>query len=328
MGNMASRQRMRRDTSMQDDLPPRCLALATGEIVPNGHSNNARMFLVAGTPLSDDEIRAHGHALTEPQQRRLLYRQAMTLYLQWIAQHWTRLATALPARLAALRTEAVRVGCHAREPGQVAYLQLAWETFTQCAVDHHAICPVQRQAILIKTWAMFLTAVTEHATVLRREQTVQRFFDYLRDGFASNKIYLRALDGEMPEDPATWGWTPTTVWNAEAKEHVPTYEPRQASLLGHVDDDSLYLIPKALEQYLHQAAKAESRAWPADMTSLLRELQAIGAIDTRTDAKTGRLYRELQKKIQGVNQRRLFLHRAAVQMADEGAEEEDPDVPF
>jgi hypothetical protein len=139
MGNMTSRQRMRRDTTMQDELPPRCLALATGELVPNGHSNNARMFLVSVPPLNAEEIRTYGEALTKPQQSRALYAQAMTTYIQWIAQQWSTLAKELPQRHAVLRQEAAESGCHAREPGQVAYLQLAWETFTQCAVDHEAI---------------------------------------------------------------------------------------------------------------------------------------------------------------------------------------------
>ena len=94
MGNMASRQRMRRDTTMQEELPPRCLALATGELVPSGHSNNARMFLVAVPPLSPEESRTHGAALTPAQANRAHYALAMAVYVQWIAQQWRRLAKA------------------------------------------------------------------------------------------------------------------------------------------------------------------------------------------------------------------------------------------
>ncbi len=61
--------------------------------------------------------------------------------------------TDLPARYAELRQEAAEAGCHAREPGQVAYLQLAWETFTQCAVDHGALSAAERTAILATTKA-------------------------------------------------------------------------------------------------------------------------------------------------------------------------------
>ena len=306
MGNMASRQRMRRDTTMQEELPPRCLALATGELVPNGHSNNARMFLVAVPPLSPEESRTHGAALTPAQATRARYAQAMAVYVQWIAQHWDALAAQLPKRYAELRHDVAAAGCHTREPGQLAYLQLAWETFTQCAVDHGALSADERTAILGTTKARFLEAVEDHAAVLRREATVQRFVDYLRDGFASKHIYLRSLTGGIPDGAGLWGWTPTTVWDGDVKGHVATHDPKQAELLGYVDETYLYLIPKTLEQYLHQAAKAEQRPWPVDMTSLLRELEALKAILTKDNAK-GHTERELQKKIQGVNQRVIYL---------------------
>jgi len=328
MGNQASRQRMRRDTTMQDELPPRGLALATGELLPQGHSNSARMFLVSLPPLSPDDVRAHGIALTGAQHQRGLYAHAMAVYLQWIAQHWRTLAASLPGRLADLRSDAATAGAHAREPGQVAYLQLAWETFTQCALEHGAISADERQAILTETTTLFLTAVEVHAAILRREQTVPRFLDALRDGFAAKQVYLRGTRDPIPDEPEQWGWTPTTQWDGNAREHVPSFDPKHAALLGYADDTCLYLIPKALEQYLHQAAKAESRVWPGDMTTLLRELEGAGAIRTAKNAK-GHVDRELQKKIQRCNQRLIHLWRTAVELPDTGTMEEgDTDVPF
>ena len=333
MGNMASRQRMKRDTTMQDELPPRCVALATGELLPNGHSNNARMFLVALPPLNPEESETYGAQLTKPQQHSGLYAQAMAAYLQWIAQQWTRLATYLPARYAELRQEAAKAGCHAREPGQVAYLQLAWETFTACAVEHGALTVPERNSILATTRAKFLDAVEEHAAVLQRENTVRRCLDYLRAGFASKQTYLRNTEDDMPEDdPGTWGWTPTTIWDGNVKEHVPTYDPKQAQLLGYVDATCLYLIPRTLEQYLHQAAKEENRPWPVDMTTLLRELEGADAIWTKVDDK-GHVRRELQKKINKVNQRLIHLYRWALLQSEDPEKvpeeaSDDADVPF
>ena len=175
-----------------------------------------------------------------------------------------------------------------------------------------------------------LGRVEDHAEVLRRETTVQRFLDYLRDGLASKHVYLRTINGDIPDGADQWGWTPTTHWDGDAKAHVPTHDPKQAELLGYVDDTRVYLIPKTLEQYLHQSAHAEQRAWPVDMMTLLRELDAIAAIRTKTNAK-GHVERELQKKISGVNQRVIHLYRIALQPADidDSAEEDDQhDVPF
>jgi hypothetical protein len=302
MGNQAARQRMRRDTTMQDDLPPRCLALATAERLPEGHSSSARMFLVTIPPMSAPQLQTLGKQLAEHQQDRHLYAQAMAAYLQWIAQEWPTLQRELLPHLHTLRAKAHHAGGHAREPAQVAYLQLAWDTFTRCAVSAGALRAEEREALLQETWKLLLDASAEHTAVLARENTVARFLSYLRDGLASKQIYVEAPEDRMPSDPALWGWTATTVWDGNVKEYVPTYNPDRALLVGYVDDKYVYLIPKTIHQYLHQAAKKEERHWPVDATTLLRELDSAGIIHTKTESN-GKLRREVGKKIHKSTQR-------------------------
>src|SRR5262249_15668697 len=45
IGNQTGRPRMNADTTLRPDLPPQCVALATGEHQPEGHSTNARLLL-------------------------------------------------------------------------------------------------------------------------------------------------------------------------------------------------------------------------------------------------------------------------------------------
>ena len=148
------------------------------------------------------------------------------------------------------------------------------ETFTTCAVEHGAITPQERETMLADATGMFGQAVNAHAVILRQQSSTHRFFAYLWDGLASKQVYLRDTRGDMPNEPERWGWTLTTQWDGNAKEYVPTYEPERVQLLGYVDDEYLYLIPKTLEQYLHGAAKAEDAAWAIDMTTLLRSCKA------------------------------------------------------
>jgi len=328
MGNQSSRQRMKRDTTMQDQLPPRCVAVSSGELVPSGHSNNARMFLAAMPPLTKKDIQYYGKLLEPHQAGRARLPQAMSVYLQWLAQHFAWLAAELPARYAALRQVALEEGCHAREPSQIAYLQLAWETFTQCAVDCGAISLTERDTILSETTAKLVEAAEAHAAVLQREQPVERFFAYLRAGLASKRVYLRSTDDATPEDPGRWGWTPTAVWNSTANAHIPVHEPRQALLLGYVDATWIWLIPKTLEQYLHQAAREENRPWSSSMITLLWELDSVHAIRTTVDNK-GHVRREPGKKIQGGLQRMIWLHQRALFPPEEAGDEPgDEDIPF
>jgi hypothetical protein len=78
-----------------------------------------------------------------------------------------------------------------------------------------------------------------------------------------------------------------------------------------------------LEQYLHKAAKDEDRAWPVDMTTLLRELDSAGHIRTHVE-KNGRLHREVLKKIKGKAERYLWLKCTALEEAGEEPPEEQP----
>ena len=322
MGNQAARQRMRRDTTMQDDLPPRCVALATAERLPDGHSSSARMFLISVPPMTTTELQAIGATLSTPQKDAQQYPQAMAAYLQWIAARWAELETSLLSQLHAFRTQAHQVGCHAREPGQVAYLQLAWDAFTQCAVEAGAMTEKERTSLLQETWDMLLGASREHSALLASENTVTRFMGYLHAGLASKQLYLRDTDDNVPTDPSAWGWTPTTTYDPSTKTYAPDYAPGHALLLGYVDDAYLYLIPKTLEQYLHQAAREEDRPWPVDATTLLRELDSAGVIETREESG-GKRRREVQKKINKINSRYIWLKKDAVQ-----DEEGDDPIPF
>jgi hypothetical protein len=333
MGNQAARQRMRRDTTMQNDLSPRCMALATAERLPEGHSNSARMFLVSIPPMSPQELRVIGDQLSPHQENTGLYSQAMAAYLQWLATQWSRLSRELRPRFHTLRAQAQQTGCHAREPAQVAYLQLAWETFSQCAVDAGALSPEDRAALLQDTWRRLLEASEEHAALLTRENTVERFLGYLRAGLASKKIYVRDTTDGKPPDASRWGWTEKVSWDGGAKEYIPTQEPERALLIGYIDTDYIYLIPKTTQQYLHQAAKEEEKSWPVDATTLLRELDSAGVIKTKKETN-GRLRREVGKKVNGVTQRFIWIYRSCLlseedeQQKEPGQDADEDDIAF
>ena len=229
-------------------------------------------------------------------------------------------------RFHTLRTEVRQAGCHAREPAQVAYLLLAWETFTQCAVAEGAITDQERTAVLTEARTMLLEASAEHSAILAEEQISTRFLGYLRAGLTSKQIYLRDPEDEKPPDASTWGWTEKMSWDGGVKEYIPVQEPGRAQLIGYVDERYVYLIPKTLHQYLHQAAKQESKYWPVDATTLLRDLDSAGVIHIKRESD-GKLRREVGKKIHGMTQRLVWVYRDMVEH-EEGTTDEDSDVPF
>src|SRR5262249_27879088 len=158
------RARMRADTSLRPDLPPRALPIATGERLPSGHSTAARMFPVPVPPGAIDRAR-----LSEAQQQRQLLPQAMAAYIQWLAGRIDALRDALPARFRALREKAQTVGRHAREPAQVAHLYLGLETFLTFAVEVGVLNRDRADEVLEAAWEALTAVAAEHGRQLAAE---------------------------------------------------------------------------------------------------------------------------------------------------------------
>jgi hypothetical protein len=211
IGNQTGRPRMNPDTTLRPDLPPRGVALATGERLPEGHSTNARLLFQPVDLPADPE--ALTKALTRAQEAKRCYSEAMAFYLQWIAQHWEELHTKIPPRFRTLRTEAATLGTHAREPGHIAHLQLGWSVFTACAVEARALTAPEREALLAETFAHGQGLASAQGALLQSETTVTRFLGLLISGFAGKRIYVCTLNDEPPvsDTPESWGWSLRTV---------------------------------------------------------------------------------------------------------------------
>src|SRR3712207_6256827 len=84
-GNASGRQRMRPDTTLRPEKPPRALILSTGEDVPRGQSLRARM-LILELGLGELDWRK----LTRCQQDAAngFYAQAMSAFVRWLADRY------------------------------------------------------------------------------------------------------------------------------------------------------------------------------------------------------------------------------------------------
>ena len=281
VGNGAGRARMRADTSLRPELTPRGVVLVTGERLPDGHSTAARMFPVAVAPRQTDPAK-----LTIAQDNRSLYPFAMAAYVMHLAGRMDALKVELPRRFTELRQQAARSGGHAREPGQVAHLQLALEVWLGFAVDISATTAQNRDELLKASWAVLLAHAAEHGRALAEETPVRLFLSLLTDGFAGKKAYLEAKDGGTPVEAERWGWEVVPSVNEDYEDkvrHLPA-----ASLLGVVDGDWLLLYPEATYQFVQTASRAAGRSFPVESRTLVRRLDEAGliAIEPGTGKRT------------------------------------------
>lgn len=303
VGNGAGRSRMRPDTSIRTELTPRGLAVATGEHLPTGHSNLARLFPVPFEPGAIDIGR-----LTTAQAKTDLLRHSMAAFVQYLAQNWESLARKLPARFEELRAVAQAEGLHRREPGQIAHLTLGMEIFLRFAVDTHAIDDRTASKLLADGSDALRSEAAAHAIDLAEETPVQRFLALLHGGFVAHKIYVEDVHGGPPTlDPEIWGWERNT------EDGEPTYRhPAGAARVGWVtstvslEDAWLLLHPDTAYQWVTTAARSAGELFPVTSKSLLKHLADEDVIAVQEDGKR----RTVQVRINGIPMRVIKLRVA------------------
>ncbi|MDP9357806.1 MAG: hypothetical protein M3R02_21460, partial [Chloroflexota bacterium] len=272
-GNGVGRARMRADTTLRPELRPRCVVLATGERLPEGHSAAARMFPVAVGP---GEV--HPEKLGAAQEQRALYPVAMAAYLQHLAGRLDDLSASLRGRFRGLRRRVELAGAHAREPGQVAHLHLALEEWLGFATEIGAITDNRRVSLLAESWRVLVGHAGEHAQDLAEETPVSIFLALLADGFAGKRAYLEAPSGGPPANGEVWGWEGGAAMDRLGKLQDGLRHPVAAALLGTLDGDWLLLYPEATYQFVQSAARAAGRVFPVESRTLLRRLDEAGLI--------------------------------------------------
>ncbi|MFD2088290.1 hypothetical protein ACFSND_24505 [Brevibacillus brevis] len=119
-GDRIGRGRMRQDTTLRQDFPPRGMAIITAEDVLDGGSSVARLFPVQLGPTDVDLGK-----LTEAQHQTQKLSQAMVGYLEWLGQ---AMAEGNDRRLTEIfsekRNEASRLAVHGRLMEAAAWLYL------------------------------------------------------------------------------------------------------------------------------------------------------------------------------------------------------------
>lgn len=273
VGNAAGRTRMRADTSLRAGYPPRCVAIASGERLPEGHSHVARMFPLSVAPGAIDS-----DLLAEAQDSRALYAVAMAGYIRYLAARFQQLQAELPARFRNLRREAQVAGGHRREPGQIAHLLLGLERFLDFAIEIGAILATYRDVLLRDARRVLLTHAQEHADSQADEAPELLFLRLLADGFAAKRAYLEAKSGGAPDDAKRWGWelAGRSDWDRSEQDearHLPA-----GLLVGAVDDEWLYLYPDAAYQFVAESARRAGRVFPVELATLVRRLAEAGLI--------------------------------------------------
>ena len=231
-GNRAGRQRMRPDTTLRPEKPPRALILSTGEDVPRGQSLRARMLVLELAPGELD-----WRKLTRCQREASsgLYARAMSGFIRWLSGRHEDLGERLKEEQASLRERAGASRQHRRTPGIVADLALGLRHFLLFAHDASAISTEEAREFWERGWRALGGAAAAQPQHQAANEPARRFRELLSAAIASGRAHVADPRGDAPVTPGAWGW------RLSGDEWRPLGE-RVGWLQGEED---LYLEPEA-----------------------------------------------------------------------------------
>src|SRR5919107_3855479 len=206
-GNASGRQRMRPDTTLRPEKPPRALILSTGEDVPRGQSLRARMMVLELSPGDLDWERLTG---CQSAAGSGLYALAMSGYVRWLAIRYEELRESLKEEHAELRRAAGASGQHRRTPGIVADLALGLRYFLLFAHESGAIDSETARELWARGWRALGEAASGQSQHQAAGEPTRRFRELLSAALVSGRAHVANPEGGEPEVPEAWGWRGAT----------------------------------------------------------------------------------------------------------------------
>jgi plasmid stabilization system protein ParE len=278
--NGAGRGRLKSDTSLRLDHPPRALILSTGEERPSGESLIARVFLVEVAPGDIDPAR-----LSARQRDAAcgLYAQATAGYIAWLAPRLDEVRAEMSAAHSKYREQAAHEGLHRRTPGIVADLFIGWERFLGFAHETEALTRGEAEGYRARVWSALIEVARRQLEHLQEANPVDRFLALLRSAIAAGRAHVATRDGTAPASPGAWGWRASEpARNRRRVEWLP-----QGARVGWVDGQDLFLDIDSAYQAAN-AIPADGDGIAVGIPTLIKRLHEGGRLQS-IDQPRGRL---------------------------------------
>ena len=192
-GDRTGKGRMKADTSLREGLPPRGLALCSGEVMPLTGSSLIRNWILR---LQKGDI--DKQKLTQAQAQKALLSHAMRGYLEWLAPKMGDLPTELGEAFTHTRKEAAEKATiktrHGRLNESVSHLHLGLNSYISFAVSQGAIALGEGIEILKEAWEVFNQIADEQALQEETGDPSKKIAEASLELEAQRKIYWADMD--------------------------------------------------------------------------------------------------------------------------------------
>ncbi|CAN5587213.1 hypothetical protein BH23CHL5_BH23CHL5_23190 [soil metagenome] len=311
-GNNSGRARMRADTSIREAKPIRALLLSSGEDVPKGESLRARLFVVEMAPDS-----MQWAILTKCQQgaSKGLYAQALAGYVRWLAANPVQFERFQQLRLD-YRDHAGISASHKRTPAIVADLGAAFRLYVDFTIQAGALTAEQGRELWARIWAALNATAAQQESYQAQSEPTRQFREYLSARIASGGAHLASLTGDEPANPKGHGWRIAGTGEYQG------WQP-QGERVGWVDDDGIYLEPKAAyasAQAIAQRSGDSLAITSGRLNKSLNEKQLLLATDPKRETLT------IRKTIEGRSVAVLHVEHSFINSPITAQKPDKPDI--
>ena len=249
-GDRTGKGRMKADTSLREGLPPRGLALCSGEVMPLSGSSLARGFIHR---LQKGEIDLE--KLSQAQAQKTLLSQAMRGYLEYLAPQMDALPSQLEGAFTQLRQEANKKdpskSRHSRLNESISHLHLGLKAFVTFAVSLEAISREDGERLLQEGWDIFNEIADEQTKLEKAGEPSKKIAEASMELEAQGKIYW----ANMEDTPGFLQGSVKVGWKDEGRG---IYYTNLGTLLKEVTQhlkgqgENIYISGIGFKEYLNQ----------------------------------------------------------------------------
>lgn len=284
-GDRVGRGRMKQDTTLRADYPPRGNALITAEDLLSGSSSIARLF-PAELLKTDVNLELLTHAQLDFEK----LSTAMEGYLDWVGQAMSEPDhSELRELFVEKRLAASHLGVHGRLVEAAVWLYLGLNLGLRYAESIGAVTAEMVQKLQTEGWNLFLGIANEQGQQVTEIKPSSRFLTIVSQMLANQSIYCDNVHREP---------RPETV-------------PKSSTHVGWHDDNYYYFLPELIYNEVSQFLSKRGEQFPVSPSTLWKELADADLTHTEISKESGKERRHMlaKKVIKGQRQRLLWLKR-------------------
>ena len=286
-GDGAERGRMKADLTLQEAMPPRGVAIISGEDTPGvGESGMARFYVVN---VGKGDVPANESLTAMQELARLGYLQkSMRGYIVWLSKQVEKLPQMLHDAFIRSRAEALErtKGQHGRTAEAIAHMMVGYECMLYYLRDVGALTDDEARKAYTHAWGVVTDNSARQAAEMKEDRPSKIFLSTISELLIAKSVGIK--DITMPTAEGTPSGT----------------GPRD--MIGYMDSEFYYLMPNVAYRAVAKLCNDQGQAFPLTAKMLYKQMREDGILTAETTTATSATR---PKWIDGKTQRLLWIPR-------------------